>query len=563
VSGTNPTNDNPTVTPIEHINKVTLLKKVYTVSPYKLGDVIGYSFEVKNEGTTTLDSVRLIDNKLLFNPIYLGGDSIGGNNSKLDPKETWRYKGEYTVTPADVTFGKVSNLATIYCRDLGRLEISEISENNVPTVAYIDKGKIALVKEIDTTTHKPPFTLKNDTIDYKFTVTNIGDIVLDSILVKDLKYALTPLKRTQGDSLLNLNESWIYEASYKVTQADVDAGMVINSALVTSTFGKSKYASDFSGTKQNTDDPTITNILQVKSDSLVKEITNSSSSFTIGSKINYKFTAINNGTVTLNIPKVTDLLVDGGTVKYEGGDDFNPNRFDPGERWVYSGIHTVTLADLVKGKVTNVAYLSALDPQGYAIKDTSKTITTLIYQGPTALQDEETIGEGVVNVVVDIQKNDIAPWVIDSVVITRNPKHGSAIVTSDDKIIYTPNGGFTGTDTLYYKIRDEHGSWSNIAEVIFDVKSSALSIPNVFTPNGDGINDYFHILGLGMYEYAKLVIFNRWGNEVYVNSHYKEDNNPTGGWRGNGLNEGTYYYLLTLQNGTSIIRHSGWVLLKR
>lgn len=73
----------------------------------------------------------------------------------------------------------------------------------------------------------------------------------------------------------------------------------------------------------------------------------------------------------------------------------------------------------------------------------------------------------------------------------------------------------------------------------------ALKIPNLFTPNGDGLNDRFEIKGLEYYPENRLLIFNRWGNEVYNVKTYKND------WDGSTLGEGTYYYIfeLRLHNG--------------
>lgn len=78
-----------------------------------------------------------------------------------------------------------------------------------------------------------------------------------------------------------------------------------------------------------------------------------------------------------------------------------------------------------------------------------------------------------------------------------------------------------------------------------DVEVVALKIPNTFTPNGDGINDYFEIRGLELFPEHRLTIFNRWGNEIYRSNSYKND------WNGIGLSEGTYYYAfeLRLHNG--------------
>ncbi|WP_316813800.1 gliding motility-associated C-terminal domain-containing protein [Pedobacter heparinus] len=75
-----------------------------------------------------------------------------------------------------------------------------------------------------------------------------------------------------------------------------------------------------------------------------------------------------------------------------------------------------------------------------------------------------------------------------------------------------------------------------------DSKSVAgIIIPNVFTPNGDGLNDTFKIPGLELYEANELSILNRWGGTVYHKISYRND------WDAPGLNEGTYFYLLKVK----------------
>lgn len=73
------------------------------------------------------------------------------------------------------------------------------------------------------------------------------------------------------------------------------------------------------------------------------------------------------------------------------------------------------------------------------------------------------------------------------------------------------------------------------------VDSADFKIPNVFTPNGDGINDYFEIQGLPLY--SSLLIYNRSGKEVFSMEEY--DNSWDGRDReGNLLPETTYWYVL-------------------
>lgn len=72
-------------------------------------------------------------------------------------------------------------------------------------------------------------------------------------------------------------------------------------------------------------------------------------------------------------------------------------------------------------------------------------------------------------------------------------------------------------------------------------------IPNVFTPNGDGKNDTFVILGLELFKKAELRVFDRWGNEVYLSDNYSNN------WNGQGLSEGTYFYYLKIEDETGQI----------
>ncbi|MFA4868550.1 MAG: gliding motility-associated C-terminal domain-containing protein [Pedobacter sp.] len=76
------------------------------------------------------------------------------------------------------------------------------------------------------------------------------------------------------------------------------------------------------------------------------------------------------------------------------------------------------------------------------------------------------------------------------------------------------------------------------------VSGVSLFIPNLFTPNGDGNNDTFEIRGLELFADNDLIIVNRWGNQVYKSDNYRND------WTGEGLNEGTYYYILRVKEAT-------------
>lgn len=78
-------------------------------------------------------------------------------------------------------------------------------------------------------------------------------------------------------------------------------------------------------------------------------------------------------------------------------------------------------------------------------------------------------------------------------------------------------------------------------------------IPNVFSPNGDGVNDRFHIENAQFID-NELLIYNRWGQVVFHATNYRNQ------WSAHGLPDGTYYYVFTLGNGES---HAGHVTVVR
>lgn len=86
----------------------------------------------------------------------------------------------------------------------------------------------------------------------------------------------------------------------------------------------------------------------------------------------------------------------------------------------------------------------------------------------------------------------------------------------------------------------------------------ALRIPNIFTPNGDGINDLFEIVGIELFTENELYVFNRWGAEVFHRRNYQSN------WDGSNLNEGTYYYVLRIRMETGNWENfKGYITIKR
>jgi gliding motility-associated-like protein len=79
-----------------------------------------------------------------------------------------------------------------------------------------------------------------------------------------------------------------------------------------------------------------------------------------------------------------------------------------------------------------------------------------------------------------------------------------------------------------------------------------LQVPNIITPNGDGLNDVFKVSTANTL--SKMEIYNRWGRKVYEQSNYANN------WGGDNQPAGVYYYLLTDRNGAQT---KGWIEIVR
>lgn len=99
----------------------------------------------------------------------------------------------------------------------------------------------------------------------------------------------------------------------------------------------------------------------------------------------------------------------------------------------------------------------------------------------------------------------------------------------------------------FYEVMLVVNAGSNCADtsimtvIIDDVSIEGLFIPNAFTPNNDGRNDYFEIKSEALCEMMNIKIFNRWGQQVFEsdNKYFRWD----GKLNGAEVPDGVYYYI--------------------
>jgi gliding motility-associated-like protein len=114
---------------------------------------------------------------------------------------------------------------------------------------------------------------------------------------------------------------------------------------------------------------------------------------------------------------------------------------------------------------------------------------------------------------------------------------------------WSPDGQTTQTIVVSDKDEGEYfitvdAGGGCTGEVKVTVIPCPITIPNVFTPNNDGRNDYFEIDGIDNYPGSKLLIYNRWGQRVFESDNY----NSSIYWDARGHSDGVYFYVLYLKN---------------
>ncbi|WP_316753535.1 gliding motility-associated C-terminal domain-containing protein, partial [Pedobacter gandavensis] len=390
-------------------------------------------------------------------------------------------------------------------------------------------------------------------INYTITVKNTGTANHHNVMVNDplIGGQLNQKTGDNGNGILERSETWIYTGTYTVTQSDLDknGAPTANLAKIQNTV-----------TVESTEHPLLATQADVTIQQRPKVSLIKTGRFNNDFKtITYTFIIRNTGNVTLHHLVLSDPKISKSIL-------ISPTTIAPGASIIHKENYTVTEDEKLNGNVRNTAEVEGKTEIGEAVSDISGTshdndtptdIDVVRY--PAAIDDYAKTKTDL-EVMVAVAKNDRAslfPLDVSTIEVQMMPSNGSLQMNKDGKILYQPNKGYSGIEKFSYKINDSVGLSSNVAMVTINVAPPDLEIPNTFTPNGDGKNDTFQIIGIAAYENVDLAVFNRWGDQVYKNNNYK------GEWDGMGLNEGTYFYVLKLKKAGEITYRKSWILIKR
>ncbi len=337
-AGADVTASDETDSPIESAPAITLDKQAGVPSGVRAGDTIDYTFLVTNTGNVSLD------------PVSVGDPTVGDvtcPESALAPDASMTCEATYALTQSDVDLGHRANSATAN----GSPPLGDDVTATDDTDTTIEAAPaITLVKQAGA----PSGNRAGDTIDYTFLVTNTGNVTLDPIGVNDPVVGAVNCP----ESVLAPEDATTCEATYVLTQADVDAGEVVNvaTALGTPPVGDAVVSN-----------ATVTTGIPAEPAVALDKFVTAISGVDAGDTVDYSFVVTNTGNVTLDSISVDDPLV--GTVDCPVGE------LAPGASTTCLATYTLEQADVDAAEVVNFATASATAPNGDVVAADDSTST--------------------------------------------------------------------------------------------------------------------------------------------------------------------------------------------
>ena len=153
-----------------------------------------------------------------------------------------------------------------------------------------------------------------------------------------------------------------------------------------------------------------------------------------------------------------------------------------------------------------------------------------------------------INLAIRMIPNGFYGILKNSALLTAKTTFGSLTITSNDPSISTGVGNREPTP--------------------FEIPTVEIFVPGGFSPNQDGLNDYF-VIRRPSQTTIQLEVFNRWGNVIYRSADYKNDwngrTNQPGNVLGPEIPDGTYYYIITGNDRATgkVTRLNGFITIKR
>lgn len=424
-SGTPPVSPPSSVEiPVVSAPGLTVAKTADRTQLTAAGETINYSFLVTNTGNVTLTGVTV--NETAFSgtgtpPVV----TCPAGAASLAAGATVTCTASYVVTQADIDSGGVTNTATTTgTPPTGEPPVSPPSTVVVPPDPV---PGISVVKSASPNT--PDAYQVGQEITYSFVVTNTGNVTLTNVTVNEEDFSgsgtLSPIQCPAGAASLAPSVQIVCTATYVLTQADVNAGQVTNSATATGV--------PPGGLVPPVSPPSETEvpIVPAPAISIVKSATPATMT-AVGQTLAYSFVVTNTGNVTLTDVTVNETAFSGSGSLSAIVCPAGAASMLPGQIVTCTAEYQTTQSDVDSGLLTNTAIATGTPPSGQPPVSPPSTVE-VPFDGTNSLALEKRANPVDVNGNGVIDPGDRIEWTI---IVTN-----TGAQTIDDIVVSDPTAG--------------------------------------------------------------------------------------------------------------------------
>ena len=467
--------NNPVVSnnPYTQIPGLTIAKTANPTTITKVGQPVTYTFTVGNAGKVSLNNVTVDDTQTApsaaasLGPIGCttlsspAGTCSGSVVPTLAAGQTATFTAPYVATQADVDHGSINDSAVADAvTNPGGTPVTSTPSTAVVTATQTPG--IGIVKSASPTT----ITQAGQTVTYTYVATNTGNVTLTGVGVADTQsapagaLATAPACQSLADpaggcsgatTTLAPGQAATFTATYVATQADVDHGMINDSAVAKGT-PPTPPGGQTPPSITSTPSPTVVTATQSPSISIVKSVSSPAGPVSkVGDSITYSFAVTNTGNVTLTSVGVNDTqiapagaLASGPTCRSlatpAGACSGATATLAPGQVATFTATYTVTQADLDNGSVNDSATASGTPPSGTPVTSTPSTTSVPVAQSPS-ISIVKSAAPGTVHAAGDVISYSFAVTNTGNVTL-----HG--ITVADTQLPPASQGGLSAVSCL-------------------------------------------------------------------------------------------------------------------
>jgi len=314
-----------------------------------VGDRIGFSFLVANTGNVTLTGVQVAELS------FTGTGSLSPIDCPVDvlaPGDDVTCTAGYEITQADLDAGRLDNTASASGQPPAGDRV--VADPSTVAVDAVQNASLSVEKTVDAA----GADAAGDQVVYSFHVTNTGNVTVSGVSILETAFSGTGALAAPACDVTTLapGAGVTCTVAYALTQADVDAGQVSNTAVATGTAGADTVRSAASTAGLTVERrPALTLVKSVQAPD--------PGTIRAGDALTYSFVITNTGNVTITDPGVDEGEFTGtgalGGITCESTDPLLP-----GAQLVCTAGYTITQDDVDAGELSNTATATGQGPDG-------------------------------------------------------------------------------------------------------------------------------------------------------------------------------------------------------